>query len=70
MTEPKVEEIFHAALEKGAGTERDAFLDGACGRDARLRARVDALLKAHEEEWLDILLLFYSKQGEKIRFFL
>jgi serine/threonine protein kinase len=49
MTEPKVEEIFSAALRKDAGPERTAFLDGACGRDAGLRARVDALLTAHED---------------------
>ncbi|MHC5044038.1 MAG: hypothetical protein ACYTGI_16865 [Planctomycetota bacterium] len=48
MTEPKVEEIFSAALRKEPGAERTAFLDGACGRDAAFRARVDALLKAHE----------------------
>jgi len=45
----RVEPLFHAALERGAGAERQAFLDGACGDDADLRARVEVLLSAHEE---------------------
>ncbi|MHC4549454.1 MAG: serine/threonine-protein kinase [Planctomycetota bacterium] len=49
MTDEKVEEIFHAALRKGSAAERAAFLDGACGYDAALRARVDVLLQAHDE---------------------
>ena len=43
-----VEQIFNAALEKRSATERAAYLDGACGNDADLRARVEALLVAHE----------------------
>jgi serine/threonine protein kinase/tetratricopeptide (TPR) repeat protein len=45
----RVEEIFDAALEREGGAEREAYLDGACGPDAELRARVDSLLAAHEE---------------------
>ncbi len=45
----RVETIFHAARTRDAGAERDAYLDGACGDDADLRARVDALLAAHDE---------------------
>ena len=45
----RVEPLFHAALERRAGAERQAFLDGACGDDADLRARVEVLLSAHEE---------------------
>jgi hypothetical protein len=46
---PKREtEIFNAALERATPAERAAFLDGACGEDADLRARVGALLSAHE----------------------
>lgn len=40
--------IFIAAVER-TPTERAAFLDGACGSDAVLRQRVEALLRAHDE---------------------
>ena len=42
------ESIFAEALEKRSPEERAAFLDGACGPDAALRARVENLLKSHE----------------------
>jgi len=45
----KIEEIYNAALEKESQVERNAYLDAACGNDQALRARVEALLKAHEE---------------------
>jgi serine/threonine protein kinase/formylglycine-generating enzyme required for sulfatase activity len=41
------ESHFHRALEKPAG-ERAAFLEHACGDDAALRRRLEALLQAHE----------------------
>jgi len=41
-----VEEVFHAAREKSDPAERVGFLDGACGNDLSLRAKVEALLKA------------------------
>lgn len=44
-----VETIFNAALQKGSTAERFAYLDGACGSDAELRGRLEALLRAHEE---------------------
>eukprot|EP00913_Durusdinium_trenchii_P013367 g12548.t1 len=47
--EARVEAIFNAAVEKSTPTEREAYLDGACGNDAGLRVRVDALLSAHDE---------------------
>src|SRR5687768_7943132 len=40
--------IFLEALDKPSPAERSAFLDAACGGDAALRARVDALIGAHE----------------------
>src|SRR5262245_60345629 len=43
----RVEEIFLAAATKDV-TLRIAYLDEACGLDAGLRARVDALLAAHD----------------------
>ena len=44
-----VEAIFTAALEKRSPAQRAAYLDGACGNDADLRARVETLLKAHDD---------------------
>ena len=38
------ESVFSGALERAAGTDRAAYLDGACGDDVELRARVEALL--------------------------
>ena len=43
------EEILLAAVEKKTPAERAAYLDGACGPDAALRALVEGLLKAHVE---------------------
>jgi eukaryotic-like serine/threonine-protein kinase len=40
--------IFSGALEHESDFERAAYLDRACGRNAELRSRVDALLRAHE----------------------
>jgi len=45
----RVEAIFSAALEKVSPQERAAYLDAACGGDPTLRARVEALLRAHAE---------------------
>ena len=45
---PKVEELYHVALEK-APAEREAFLDQACGEDEELRREVQSLL-GHERE--------------------
>jgi WD40 repeat protein/serine/threonine protein kinase len=41
------EALFAAALEKPTPAERAAYLDGACGSDHALRARIEALLAAH-----------------------
>jgi tetratricopeptide (TPR) repeat protein len=41
--------IFMAALEKPTEAERAAFLAEACAGDERLRRRVEALLRAHDE---------------------
>jgi serine/threonine protein kinase len=49
ITEPnKLEEVFSAALQRKAGPERSAFLDGICGDDSVLRERVEALLSAND----------------------
>jgi serine/threonine protein kinase/Tfp pilus assembly protein PilF len=41
--------IFAAALEKPNADQRAAYLTQACAGDARLRRRVEALLRAHAE---------------------
>jgi tetratricopeptide (TPR) repeat protein len=45
---PEMMSIFCGALERGAAGERAAYLEVACGNDVELRARVEALLRAHE----------------------
>ena len=41
--------IFMEALEKDTLARRSAYLEGACGGDAALRQRVEALLASHEQ---------------------
>jgi tetratricopeptide (TPR) repeat protein/tRNA A-37 threonylcarbamoyl transferase component Bud32 len=43
----RVERLYHAALERDAGS-RPAFLDQACAGDLELRREVDSLLAAHD----------------------
>ena len=47
-SDPSLRSIFCEAVERPAPEERAAYLDSACGRDAELRARVEALLAAHD----------------------
>jgi hypothetical protein len=42
-------EVFHAALDREP-SERAAFLDAACGGDARLRREIGELLAAHASD--------------------
>lgn len=51
MNEGRTDEraVFVAALEMEPVAERSAYLRQACGGDAALLARVEVLLKAHEE---------------------
>jgi len=44
----KVEELFHAALER-APEARHEFLDGACNGDSGLRRQVELLLMKEEQ---------------------
>jgi non-specific serine/threonine protein kinase/serine/threonine-protein kinase len=44
----RLRDLFHAALER-SGDERSAFLDEACGGDARVRAQIEAMVEAHEQ---------------------
>src|SRR5262249_22133585 len=47
---PRTEEsIFADALDKGSAEERAAYLDDVCGTDAALRARVENLLRSHQQ---------------------
>jgi hypothetical protein len=46
--QPTEEKLFAEALARPAA-ERPAFLDGACRGNAALRARLEALLAAHEQ---------------------
>ena len=46
---PEMLSIFAGAIERRSPEERAAFLDAACGADAGLRLRIEALLQAHEE---------------------
>src|SRR3989441_10524868 len=43
------DEIFEAALQHATREKRAAYLNEACGDDARLCERVEALLKAHDQ---------------------
>jgi WD40 repeat protein/serine/threonine protein kinase len=47
-TTDREEALFAAVLEKPTRAERSAYLEGACGDDHALRARIEALLIAHE----------------------
>jgi serine/threonine protein kinase/Flp pilus assembly protein TadD len=50
QTRPTEEEIFQIAREIRSSAARGAYLDHACGADAKLRERVLALLQIAEEE--------------------
>jgi hypothetical protein len=42
--------IFLAARQMGMAQTRRTYLEQACGGNARLRARLEALLKVHDED--------------------
>jgi len=44
-----IKAIFSEAIEKQTPEERAAYLDEVCGNDAKLRSKIDTLLKAHEQ---------------------
>jgi signal transduction histidine kinase len=46
---PEMLSIFAGAIERPTPGERAAFLDAACGSNAGLRRRIEALLRAHDE---------------------
>jgi serine/threonine protein kinase/tetratricopeptide (TPR) repeat protein len=47
-TDRELKAIFCEAVDRPAGPERDEYLDGVCPVGMPLRARVDALLRAHD----------------------
>src|SRR5262245_24465239 len=63
-------EIFLAAVEKDDPTERATYLDQACGTDASLRQRVEALLRAHERatDFMDVPVVEQLAGGEGLDF--
>jgi eukaryotic-like serine/threonine-protein kinase len=46
---PELKAIFWEALDRPSAAERRGYLDRACGGDAALRSRIDALLVAHQD---------------------
>jgi serine/threonine protein kinase len=46
---PEMMSVFCGALERPPGADRSGYLDAACGNDPELRARIEALLKAHDD---------------------
>jgi eukaryotic-like serine/threonine-protein kinase len=44
------EQIFHAARAISSRAEQSSYLDKACGQDAQLRARIEALLRAYTSD--------------------
>ena len=46
---PELRAIFWEALDYSSGAELRAYLERACGADAELRSRVEALLRAHRD---------------------
>src|ERR1041385_8405511 len=46
----RIEAIFEAAIGLGHPEERSAFLDRECAGDSALRAELESLLAAHDEE--------------------
>ena len=61
----RVQAVFLAAAELEGAADRARFLDGACDGDAELRARVEALLRAHDEHdtLLDQTVLATDNRG-------
>ncbi|NIP17835.1 MAG: hypothetical protein GWM87_06530, partial [Xanthomonadales bacterium] len=49
MESPSAESLFESAVRLNQSGERRAYLDQACEGAPELRARVEALLAAHEE---------------------
>src|SRR5262245_58743449 len=50
MTKPDEQEVFRAARRIEAPEARRAYLESTCGSQPGLRARIEALLRVHDEE--------------------
>ena len=46
---PELMSLVCGALERPSADQRAGYLDAACGEDRELRARLEALLQAHEQ---------------------
>ena len=44
-----IQKIFLSVVELKSSDERNAYLDKACGEDAKLRKSLEVLMKAYEE---------------------
>ena len=64
-TWPRLQELFAAALERPPG-DRSAFIGLACGDDALLRQRLQALLRSHDEAGSFLSEPLYGSGGRAI----
>ena len=62
----RIKELFHSTLERTV-EERPAFLAGACGDDAALRAKVEALIAADEQPGSFMDAPAYAVAAEELR---
>lgn len=60
-----IKELFHAAIARPPDA-RTLYLDEACAGDARLRAEVESLLRAHAEAG-DVLSVFADDSASSRR---
>src|SRR5262245_8465996 len=60
----RLEQIFSAALAQANATDRNAYLNQACGDDFELLRRVEALLAAHDAT--NNLLLLPENNGDDV----
>ena len=59
------ESIFTAALEKKTPQEREVFLEGVCAANPELRAKVESLLRAHDDAGLRLVRTSCSSRSAK-----
>jgi serine/threonine protein kinase len=50
VSKPDEQAIFHAARRMGSPQAREAYLESVCRGEQRLRARIEALLRIHDED--------------------
>ena len=62
----QITSIFHSAIAR-EGTERRAFLDGACADDSELRREVESLIESHERAGSFIDAPAYERSAELLQ---